>query len=76
MISQVNLLSHLNFLTNELSQVVTRFRHEEEAASAMEYGLLAALIGATIIGTTTALGSTVQTMYVTAVGTVMAAKGS
>ena len=76
MISQINIFSHINFLTNKLSQAVTRLHREEEAASAMEYGLLAALIGATIIGSTSALGSTVETMYVTALGTIMAAMGS
>jgi pilus assembly protein Flp/PilA len=40
-----------------------RFVREEEGATALEYGLLAALIAAAIIGAVTTLGSTVSNTF-------------
>jgi pilus assembly protein Flp/PilA len=40
-----------------------RFLNDEEGATAIEYGLLAALIAAVIVGTVTALGGTVNTAF-------------
>ncbi len=47
---------------------ISEFLHSEEGATAIEYALLAALIGTTIIGAQTALGQTVVNMYQNAVG--------
>jgi pilus assembly protein Flp/PilA len=40
-----------------------RFMKEEEGATAIEYGLLAALIAAVIVATVQALGTTVNTAF-------------
>ena len=40
-----------------------KFMREEEGATALEYGLLAALIAAAIIGAVTTLGSTVSNTF-------------
>jgi pilus assembly protein Flp/PilA len=42
---------------------MNRFLNDEEGATAIEYGLLAALIAAVIVGTVTALGQTVNTAF-------------
>jgi pilus assembly protein Flp/PilA len=42
---------------------VMRFVREEEGATAIEYGLLAALIAAVIVGTVGTLGNTVNTAF-------------
>lgn len=42
---------------------VMRFVKEEEGATAIEYGLLAALIAAVIVGTVGTLGTTVNTAF-------------
>lgn len=49
------------------------FLASEEGASAIEYALLASLIGAATIGAQTAMGNTVVNMYQNAVGTITAA---
>ncbi len=55
---------------------VRAFIEDEEGATAIEYALLAALLGATIVGAQTALGNTVMSMYQNAANTIMAAMGS
>ena len=40
-----------------------RFMNDEEGATAIEYGLLAALIAAVIVGTVGTLGQTVNTTF-------------
>ncbi|UCH91751.1 MAG: Flp family type IVb pilin [Nitrospirota bacterium] len=40
-----------------------RFMQEEEGATAIEYGLMAALIAAVIVGTVGTLGQTVNTTF-------------
>lgn len=42
---------------------VMRFVKEDEGATAIEYGLLAALIAAVIVGTVGTLGTTVNTAF-------------
>ena len=42
-----------------------RFMQEEEGATAIEYGLLASLIAAVIVGTVGTLGGTVNTAFTT-----------
>ncbi len=44
---------------------LVRFMKEEEGATAIEYGLLAALIAAVIVGTVGTLGQTVNTAFST-----------
>jgi len=41
-------------------QIVTRFFRDESGATAIEYGLIAALIAVVIIGAVTALGTGVR----------------
>ncbi len=51
---------------------IKNFIREEEGASAVEYGLLVALIAAVIIGSVTLLGQNLSTMFqnvATSVGT-------
>ncbi len=43
---------------------VMNFVREEEGATALEYGLLAALIAAVIIAAVTSLGTTLNTVFV------------
>ena len=42
---------------------IVQFLQDEEGATALEYGLLAALIAAAIIGAVTTLGSTVSNTF-------------
>jgi Flp pilus assembly pilin Flp len=56
--------------------LVKEFFLSEEGATAIEYALMAALIGSTVIGAQTAMGRTVVTMYETAVNTIIGAMGS
>ena len=42
---------------------IVRFMNDEEGATAIEYGLLAALIAAVIVGTVGTLGQTVNTTF-------------
>ena len=42
---------------------IMRFVREEEGATALEYGLLAALIAAAILGAVTALGTSVSNTF-------------
>lgn len=44
------------------------FLKEEDGATGIEYGLLAALIAAVVIGAQSALSATLKTMYTTAMG--------
>ncbi len=52
---------------------IMRFVRDEEGATALEYGLLAALIAAAIIGAVTALGNTVSTTFTNISDTMSAA---
>ncbi len=54
---------------------IMRFVREEEGATALEYGLLAALIAAAIIGAVTTLGQTITTTF-TDLNTQMGGGGS
>ena len=47
-----------------------RFMQEEEGATAIEYGLLASLIAAVIIGSVQAMGSTLNGKY-TSINTII-----
>lgn len=52
------------------------FFQDEEGATAIEYGLMAALIGATVLTAQAALGNAVNAMYVGAMGIINGALGS
>lgn len=49
---------------------VLRFVNDEEGATAIEYGLLAALIAAVIIGSVTGLGTAVDGTFTTVGGAI------
>ncbi len=55
---------------------VMRFVREEEGATALEYGLLAALIAASIVTAVTALGTTVSDTFDSIASDMAAATGS
>lgn len=46
-----------------MGNFMKRFIQEDEGATALEYGLLAALIAAVIVGSVTALGTTLDTTF-------------
>ncbi len=52
------------------------FLRDEDGATAIEYGLLAALIGGTVVSAQAALGGTVVSMYTDAIGIIIGAMGS
>jgi len=49
---------------------IKNFIREEEGASAVEYGLLVALIAVAIIGAVTALGTNLSAMFTSVAGTI------
>ena len=55
---------------------IMRFVREEEGATALEYGLLAALIAASIVTAVTALGTTVSDTFDSIASDMAAATGS
>jgi pilus assembly protein Flp/PilA len=46
-------------------QLFSRFMHDESGATAIEYGLIAALIAVVIIGAVTAVGTKLSTTFTT-----------
>jgi pilus assembly protein Flp/PilA len=46
-----------------MSKIVARFLADESGATAIEYGLIAALIAAVIIGAVTAIGTNLNTKF-------------
>ena len=46
-----------------MSKFVTKFLNDESGATAIEYGMIAALIAVVIITAVTALGSTIKTKF-------------
>lgn len=63
-------------LLNQYHYWVKNLLGDEEGATAVEYGLLAALIGATVLTAQAALGTAVVNMYEGAMGIITAALGS
>ena len=55
--------------------MIERFLKEEDGATGIEYGLLAALIAAVVVGGQSALSSTLQSMYTTSMGLITTAMG-
>ncbi len=48
-----------------MSKFVSRFMNDESGATAIEYGLIAALIAVVIIGAVTTLGTTLSSKFAT-----------
>ena len=46
-----------------MTKFVSRFMQDESGATAIEYGLIAALIAVVIISAVTALGTTIKTKF-------------
>ena len=46
-----------------MKNLVTRFANDESGATAIEYGLIAALVGVAIIGGATILGSKLDLLF-------------
>lgn len=63
-------------LLNHYHHWLKHFLQDEEGATAIEYGLMAALIGATVLTAQAALGNAVNAMYVDAMGIINGALGS
>jgi pilus assembly protein Flp/PilA len=61
----------MNMLKQTLEYYLTRLRVSEEGATAIEYGILAALIAVAIILTVTAVGTSLQGVF-TRVSTALA----
>ena len=59
-----------------MSKFVQRFIQDESGATAIEYGLIAALIALVIIGVVTTLGTTLSGKFSTIATSVGAAGGS
>ena len=53
-----------------MTKVITRFMRDESGATAIEYGLIAALIAVVIIGAVTTVGSNLSTTFTTVSGSV------
>jgi len=47
----------------KFSNLMTRFQNDESGATAIEYGLIAALIAVVIIGALTALGTSLTSKF-------------
>ncbi|MEG3617957.1 Flp family type IVb pilin [Magnetovibrio sp. PR-2] len=47
----------------KFSKLMTRFKNDESGATAIEYGLIAALIAVVIISALTLLGTTLETKF-------------
>jgi pilus assembly protein Flp/PilA len=56
-----------------MSKFVTRFLKDESGATAIEYGLIAALIAVVIIGAVTSIGTNLKASF-TSVSTALATK--
>lgn len=54
-------------------RAITTFIRDEEGATAVEYGLLAALIAAVIVGAVTTLGTTLKATFTKVAGNVAVA---
>lgn len=52
----------------KFTKFVTRFKNDESGATAIEYGLIAALIAVVLIGALTLLGDNLSTMFGTVSG--------
>jgi len=53
-----------------MSNIFSRFMRDESGATAIEYGLIAALIAVVVIGAVTAVGTGLSTTFTTVSGSV------
>ncbi len=58
----------LHSLLEEEMNLFARFFHDESGATAIEYGLIAALIAVVIIGAVTTVGTNLNTTFNTVAG--------
>jgi pilus assembly protein Flp/PilA len=58
-----------------MKTMIQKFFREEEGATAVEYGLLVALIAVAIVGTVTALGTSLSGLFGSVDGTIGSAGG-
>jgi pilus assembly protein Flp/PilA len=56
-----------------LHQAIARFEHDDEGATAVEYGLMVALIAAVVIVGATALGVNANAVFNSVAGSITAA---
>jgi pilus assembly protein Flp/PilA len=56
--------------THSVSQSIVKFWQDEEAATAVEYGLIAALIGAAIVTAVSGLGTSLTGLFNSVAGTI------
>ena len=63
-------------LLNHCHHWIKNFLVDEEGATAVEYGLMAALIGMTVLTAQAAMGTAVVNMYEGAMGIIAGALGS
>ncbi|WNM61940.1 Flp family type IVb pilin [Candidatus Nitrospira neomarina] len=63
-------------LLNHCHHLIKNLLVDEDGATAIEYGLLAALIGATVLTAQAAMGTAVVNMYEGAMGIIAEALGS
>jgi pilus assembly protein Flp/PilA len=50
-------------MENDMTKIVSRFLNDESGATAIEYGLIAALIAVVVIGAVTAVGTNLSTKF-------------
>ncbi len=55
--------------------ILKKFRKDESGATAIEYGLIAALVSVAAIGALTAMGNSLNQMFTTVSGALTAAVG-
>ncbi len=54
-----------------MTSLIARFAHDESGATAIEYGLIAALISIAIIGAATSIGTNLNTTFTKIAGNVL-----
>jgi pilus assembly protein Flp/PilA len=57
----------------QIAQFIQKFAHDEEGVTAIEYGLIAALIAVTIILSVTAVGTQLKAVFTSIAGSLSAA---
>ncbi len=76
MTAMVKVFTITENISEYIGSIVKELFLSNEGATAIEYALMAALIGSTIIGAQTAMGRTVVTMYQNAANIIIVAMGS
>ena len=76
MTAMVKVFTITENISDYIGSIVKELFLSDEGATAIEYALMAALIGSTIVGAQTAMGQTVLTMYQNAANIIIAAMGS